>query len=116
MIDSNEGYSYQNKLHESDVELRLGFVRKVYGILTVQLLITAGFCVLPYTSKGAQNFMVENNWLLWVCFAVAIALICALFCIKSLARTVPTNYILMFMFTAVEAYTVGAMCAMVNDS
>jgi len=40
---------------------------------------------------------------------------CALFCFKQLARRVPTNYILMFLFTFCEAYLVAFICAAVDD-
>ena len=34
----------------------------------------------------------------------------------SIARTVPTNYILLMVFTVLEAYTVAFVCATVKDS
>lgn len=34
----------------------MGFVRKVYGILSVQLLITIIFCVITMTSDSFANF------------------------------------------------------------
>ena len=40
---------------------------------------------------------------------------CCMFCVHSLARTVPTNYILMTIFTICEAYLVSYVCAAVNN-
>ena len=46
---------------------------------------------------------------------IAIGISCALFCFHSLARKVPTNYILLSVFTLCEAYVVAFSCAAVND-
>ena len=42
-------------------------------------------------------------------------LMCCLFCVHSLARTVPINYILLTTFTFCEAYLVAYVCSAVND-
>ena len=47
---------------------------------------------------------------------MSIVLVCALACIPSLARKVPTNYILMTAFTICESFLVAYVCAVVNDS
>lgn len=59
--------------------------------------------------------MIHNFWLAIVCSVLAMAISCALVCVSSLSRTVPTNYILLFTFTLLEAYGVAFMCAIVND-
>jgi FtsH-binding integral membrane protein len=59
--------------------------------------------------------MVTQFWLAVVAAVLALAISCALVCISGLARTVPTNYILLFTFTLLEAYGVAFMCAIVND-
>lgn len=59
--------------------------------------------------------MFENWWLALVLGIIAIMISCAMFCVHSLARKVPTNYILMGAFTFCEAYLVAFSCAAVND-
>jgi len=58
--------------------------------------------------------MIANIWIFYVSMFGSIAISCALFCSESLAKTVPTNYILMFAFTAFEAITVSFLCAIIN--
>jgi FtsH-binding integral membrane protein len=41
----------------SSLEDRKGFVKKVYGILSVQLLITVVFTLMPVLNKGAAIWM-----------------------------------------------------------
>ena len=96
-------------------EEKLGFIRKVYGILATQLLITAFMTLLPYVSEGLRTWLLGHQWLALVFGIVGIALSCTLFCVQSLARQVPTNYYLMFAFTVCEAYIVMQVCAIVND-
>jgi len=96
-------------------EDRLGFIRKVYGILSAQLLFTAFLCVLPYLSESFRLFMIQYWWIALLLGIGGIVLSCCLFCIPSMARTVPTNYYLMFAFTFCEGYIVAFCCAVTND-
>lgn len=89
----------------------MGFIRKVYGIIFTQLLITAFATLLPYLFPDVRHFMMRHQFIVLMCTFMAIALSCALFCIKRLSRKVPTNYILMFIFTFCEAYCVSYICA-----
>lgn len=103
-------------IQEWDNEDRLNFIRKVYGILSTQLLVTALVCILPYISPAIRHFLVTQFWLVIVAAVLAMAISCALVCMEGLARQVPTNYILLFTFTLLEAYSVAFACAIVNDS
>ena len=91
-------------------QARNGFIRKVYYILTTQLLITVLFALLATNSKGFQVFMVNNMWLSWLCMFTTIGIMIALVCVPSMGKAVPTNYILLLIFTFAEAYTVSFMC------
>jgi len=95
--------TFQN-VKDAEVELRLGFVRKVYGILSAQLILTVAIAA-PVSQ--AETFVRDNQWLLWTSLAVTLITICAMSCCDSLARSFPTNYILLFTFTAFEGVLVG---------
>ena len=62
-----------------------------------------------------KEFMIANQWLLWVSLGVNIVLIYALGCYTSVARSVPLNYILLFIFTLSESYLVAA-CTLPYDA
>jgi len=81
------------------LEDRLGFVRKVYGILTAQLLITAFMCCIPAFHEPTRLWLKDNVWLLIVSFVVWIVTLCCVFCSKKMARTVPWNYLILLVFT-----------------
>merc|ERR1712178_49934 len=59
---------------------------------------------------GYTNFVDSNIWLMWVCIIVMIASECALFCNRSLARSVPSNFVILGIFTISMSYLVSYIC------
>jgi protein lifeguard len=96
---------------EADVEDRLGFIRKVLGIITVQLIITALVTLIPLRNDSARVWILKNTWLLWTSFAVALLTELPLLCFREVARKVPLNYVLLITFTLAESYMVAFICA-----
>jgi FtsH-binding integral membrane protein len=94
-----------------EAAIRLGFIRKVYGILSMQMLLTTLMCVLSIASPKYAAFQLTNPWLLYLCLGVTLVITILLCCFRDLARRVPTNYILLSLFTLCEAYIVSAICA-----
>lgn len=65
------------------LEIRRGFIQKVYGILTVQLLITVAIA----TPLSLMNeFVAQNSWVLIVSVVVSLATLCAMACSGDAAR------------------------------
>ena len=89
----------------------MGFVRKVYGILSVQLLVTAFITMLPFTSDGVREFVQTNQPVAILAIIINVVVLIVLSCNIEQARTVPNNYILLFTFTIAEAYTVAVICS-----
>lgn len=107
-------YDYETNMHFGDqvkdygLELRLGFIRKVFSILSIQLLLTLGLSFIS-ANTGLGQFQVNNPALL-IIFAVAgIIIMLVLVCCKNMINKVPTNYILLFAFTFCEAYLVSTV-------
>ena len=90
-----------------NVNTRIGFIRKVYGILSVQLLLTAFLCILSQNSKGFETFQRQNVALAWVAIGIEVVTMLALVCVPTLGRQVPLNYVLLGLFTVAEAYSVS---------
>lgn len=107
----------QEKQEEYDVEgpqftfdkvnVRLSFIRKVYAILSVQLLITTAFVGLSIKNSEYNTFISNNPAIAILAIIVNITTAYALICYKSLARRVPLNYILLSLFTITEAILVS---------
>lgn len=103
--DMEQGYSSKWEQH-----LRMGFIRKVYGILSLQLLITSVFVGLTFF-REVKYFMYENIGLFWAAMGLSLLIIFSLLCFPSLFRTFPANYIILFVWTVCEAYMVGTASA-----
>lgn len=94
----------------ASIDLRRGFVRKVYGILSVQLLLTVA--IAAPLQRVDSMWLHNNMWLLVLSSFMTLAIICAMSCCcQGAARKFPVNYVLLFTFTAFEAITVGFVCA-----
>jgi len=97
--------------------IRMAFLRKVYGILATQLLVTMGLIIL-FLGLAFENFdpmartpfydgVSSHYWVTLVALIPLIALICVLQCVKN---TYPINYVVLFLFTAVEGCVLGIIC------
>lgn len=91
---------------------RQGFVTKVFGIMTVQVGITAAFTYFIISDQGRMKFCQNNMWLYFVSLIATIGIMYALVCFQDLARKVPTNYILLGIFTLCESYIVATIASL----
>eukprot|EP01017_Pseudomicrothorax_dubius_P001028 TRINITY_DN0_c3298_g1_i1.p1 TRINITY_DN0_c3298_g1~~TRINITY_DN0_c3298_g1_i1.p1 ORF type:complete len:244 (-),score=32.96 TRINITY_DN0_c3298_g1_i1:18-749(-) len=94
-----------------ELEVRKGFIRKVYSILSVQLIITAVLAVLPFFSDSFRRFQYYNPAIVILAMVLTVIIMYILVCFSNMARTVPTNYILLAVFTFCEAYMVSLICS-----
>ena len=93
-----------------DDMMRLGFIRKVYGILSLQLSITVALTALTFLDP-VKNFLITNVWLFWTCLGLSIFIIIPLICCRSVAQKVPLNYILLITWTLCESVMVATCCS-----
>lgn len=88
----------------------MGFVRKVYGILSAQLLLTVAIGTSIY--MAGEAWIVSNAWLLYASTAVLIGTMCAMCCCQAALREFPTNYIFLLLITSAMSVLVGFSSAM----
>lgn len=88
----------------SSKNTRLGFIRKVYCIVSLMLGCASAAIIISSLSKEYRDFISRNIWLLIVSLIVNIISVYALVCYKSVARTFPKNYIWLSIFTVTESY------------
>lgn len=60
------------------VGARQNFVKKVYSILSAQLLVTVAMVLIDYKFKGYGRFQERNNWAFWLAFIGAMGSLIAL--------------------------------------
>eukprot|EP00746_Dinoflagellata_sp_MGD_P011204 gnl/MRDRNA2_/MRDRNA2_123424_c0_seq1.p1 gnl/MRDRNA2_/MRDRNA2_123424_c0~~gnl/MRDRNA2_/MRDRNA2_123424_c0_seq1.p1 ORF type:complete len:274 (+),score=25.59 gnl/MRDRNA2_/MRDRNA2_123424_c0_seq1:89-823(+) len=90
-------------------EVRIGFIRKVYGILTVQLILTTAIAA-PIQRMG-HTWVRTHQWMMGVSLVMTLITICAMSCCRDVTKQFPTNYLLLFTFTAFEGVLVGFVSA-----
>jgi len=95
-------------VHAEPLEIRLAFIRKVYTILTLQLLTTFSFSLFFSLNTTARALILSSTNALLLSMIASIATICALTC---LARRHPHNLLLLFLFTVLEAHLLSFVCA-----
>ncbi|CDW79893.1 UNKNOWN [Stylonychia lemnae] len=97
---------YKRHASLEELEDRLGFIRKVYGILCAQLLVTVGMCCIPVYNEPTRLWLDQNKGILAIPLVLMITALCFIVCWKKAARTVPWNYLLLLIFTLSMGYIV----------
>eukprot|EP00386_Alphamonas_edax_P004359 GDKI01013802.1.p1 GENE.GDKI01013802.1~~GDKI01013802.1.p1 ORF type:complete len:281 (-),score=55.57 GDKI01013802.1:29-871(-) len=96
---------------QMDLIIRHGFIKKVYGILSAQLLLTFIIAAPICFSTNVQLWLAKNFWLFILALVFNFGTLIALTCFPSVARNYPTNYILLTIFTCAEGLLVGVATA-----
>lgn len=87
-------------------DVRMRFIRKVYGILACQLLLTGAVSAWMILHAPTQHYVLTHAWPLYTSMVLSIILILALMCFKTHS---PHNIILLILFTLTEAFLVGTV-------
>ena len=96
------------------LHVRQCFIKKVYGILSVQLLVTvliASPFVVMDQNKVAR-FIFDNMWLFYLSMVTSLCVVVLFACIPSLMTQVPVNYLLLTLFTIAEGVSVGMISSL----
>jgi FtsH-binding integral membrane protein len=80
-------------------EIRNGFIRKVYGILTVQLVVTALIATYMNTQISPQWAAKHSSYFQAISFSVLVFTLVVTCCCNHLMRQYPTNYIILSIIT-----------------
>ncbi|CAB4068979.1 UBLCP1 [Lepeophtheirus salmonis] len=91
----------------SDKGVRLGFIRKVYGLLCAQLAITSAIVGI-FTMQSVKTYSVAHPELFWIAFAIMLVTIISMACCSSVRRKSPMNIIFLGLFTFAEGFLLGA--------
>ena len=90
---------------DCDAEIRLAFVRKVYSILFVQLLLTS-IISLGMSLPAAVAFNQEHPWVIYIPMVCSFA---SLFGVYWKRHQHPANLVLLGLFTVFEAMLIGTV-------
>ncbi len=82
MFEEGDDATVDNKMASLTPEERMGFVRKVYGIVAFSLLITASMITMVQLNLEVRIFMLTHFWLSFVAMIVYISLVCTFMCVR----------------------------------
>jgi len=95
----------------TEKSIRRGFIRKVYSILMVQLLVTVGFIALFVYHSGVKKWMQSNPWFYIVAMVFFIGTVIAMSCCEGVRRKAPGNFIFLGLFTLAASVMGGAVAS-----
>ncbi|KAK4324362.1 hypothetical protein Pmani_004989 [Petrolisthes manimaculis] len=95
----------------SEKSVRAGFIRKVYAILSLQLVVTFGIVAIFVFIDGVQDYAARTPALFYSAIVITLVLIIALACGGNFRRKTPYNYIALAIFTLSEGYLLGCASA-----
>jgi len=93
----------------SDQAVRNGFIRKVYGILGMQLVVTTaiGATIMHLGKDLVKSHPALCTGMLFTSMAMSVGMMCIFSCRPDLLRTSPQNYCILVAFTVAESVMVG---------
>jgi len=117
---------YNNKMQEpengeyggigtsfSDKAVRLGFIRKVYSILCVQLTVTMAI-IGVFTMESVKLYARQHQEMWWIALVLMIVSLISLACCPGVRRKTPHNFIFLGLFTVAEGFLLGAVTSTYN--
>lgn len=93
-------------------QIRHNFIKKVYSLLSIQLLITVCVVALFAVHPDVNAWAKANRWFHLAAFGVSFVILIAISCMGELRRKHPHNLIALFAFTIAEALMLAALTVM----
>ncbi|CAB4467177.1 unnamed protein product [Rhizophagus irregularis] len=97
---------------QSDQSIRKAFVRKVYLLLTFQLLLTITLTVFFMYCEPVKRFVAEYQWLFFVSWIMTFVSLLVLFWQR---KRSPLNLFLLLLFTIFMSYGIGTVVSMYSS-
>jgi len=104
--DIPDDFKFGGSVAEATIDIRNQFVRKVYTILTAQLLVTAGVSAISFFSEGYKTWIQSHPSLVWISLFGAMGFMLLTYWKR---HSYPTNLLFLSAFTLTEAYTISVI-------
>ena len=101
-----DDFKFGGSVAEATLPVRMMFIRKVYSILTVQLIFTTALSAVSFWSTSYRTWIKSNQWMLWVSLFGAIGFMLLTFWKR---KSYPTNLLFLAGFTGLEAYAISVI-------
>lgn len=94
-----------------DKAVRRAFIRKVFLVLTAQLVVTFSFVALFTFEKNIKTFVQQNVWTYYVSYAVFLIPLIAISCCGEFRRKHPWNLVALSILTLSMSYMTGMIAS-----
>ncbi|KAI3341185.1 transmembrane BAX inhibitor motif-containing protein [Ustulina deusta] len=101
-----DDFKFGGSVAEATVDIRNQFIRKVYTILTAQLVATAVVSGFSFWNKDYKAWIQSHGTLVWISLFGSIAFLCLTYWKR---KSYPTNLLFLSGFTLLEAYTISVI-------
>lgn len=91
--------------------IRRAFIRKVFLVLTAQLMVTFAFVAVFTFVDQVKEFVMVNAWTYLVSYAVFFVSVCVISCCGSVRRRHPWNLVALSILTLSMSYMVGMIAS-----
>jgi len=107
-----DDFKFGGVVSEATLDIRMAFIRKVYAILTVQLLATAAVSSVSFFNTSYKNWIQSTPSMMWVSLIGAIVFMGLTFWKR---KSYPTNLIFLAGFTVLEAYSISVIVSFTDS-
>ncbi|NWT96133.1 LFG3 protein, partial [Urocynchramus pylzowi] len=108
-----DGSAFQS-VDWDDRKVRHAFIRKVYAIISLQLLVTVGIISVFTFVHPVRSFVQRNVAIYYASYAVFLVTYLVLACCQGPRRRFPWNIILLSIFTLAMGLMTGTIASMYN--
>lgn len=108
LLDNEKNIDVDEDLDkEINRKIRNGFISKVLGIIFYQLIITTIVISLALFNNNFKHLLLTSTFLYVISIIATFVIVLLPICYKDVFRSVPTNYILLTIFTLCLSYIVA---------
>lgn len=110
--DIPDDFKFGGSIAEATIDIRNQFIRKVYTILTVQLIATGAVSSLSFMSEGYKTWIQSHPALVYVSLFGAMGFLALTYWKR---HSYPTNMLFLSAFTLLEAYSISVIVSLYNS-
>ena len=111
-MKSIENEEDNKNFYELTPNIKRGFIRKVYGILSTQLFTTFVLCTATLYNETLKNIVTNTN-VFGICVIVSLASICSLQCYH---QKYPWNMLILLLFTLSEGIIISRITLLYSEN
>ncbi|KAF7118475.1 hypothetical protein CNMCM5793_008001 [Aspergillus hiratsukae] len=101
-----DDFKFGGTVAEGTLPIRMQFIRKVYAILTIQLLLTTVMSSISFFSESYRHWIQSNFWLMMVSVFGALGFMLVTYWKR---KSYPANLLFLSGFTLLEAYSISVV-------